>query len=309
MNDQWFVSNDGQQLGPYTGEQLVGFAQQGNILPDTLVWTEGMAEWAAASQIPGLFPAASPVAAAAPVQAATAPASAAWNPNANRGLSAAAVAPKTLYAAVAPVGGDYPFFKVNPSSFGLWLGTFIGGLVLIIIAMISMAAAGAAAMAIAASGGTEAETVAAGAGGVGLGLLLFFLALGINLFSAILFYIYLYRAWFCLQPGGAQTSPGKAVGFLFIPLFNIYWIFVAINGLPKDWNRVVSSYPNLAGAPKLNETAFLLVCIGMFFPPLALVMIFPMMSQMCKAINFFASRRDPNASTSAFARPSFGGLR
>jgi len=32
----------------------------------------------------------------------------------------------------------------------------------------------------------------------------------------------------------ARTTPGKAVGFLFIPLFNIYWIFVAIMGLADD---------------------------------------------------------------------------
>jgi hypothetical protein len=29
----------------------------------------------------------------------------------------------------------------------------------------------------------------------------------------------------------------------------------------------------------------------MFFAPLALIMIFPMMSQLCKGINFFASRQ------------------
>jgi hypothetical protein len=30
-------------------------------------------------------------------------------------------------------------------------------------------------------------------------------------------------------------------------------------------------------------------------------MIFPMMSQLCKGINFFALRRNPNAPTSAFS--------
>jgi hypothetical protein len=306
MSDQWFVNSNDQQLGPYTGQQLVEFAQQGNIVAETFVWTEGMAEWLPASQIPGLFPA------AAPVQAAAATTSAAWNPNAKRGLATrAAVAAVNPYAAAVPAGGDYPFFKVNPASFGLWLGTFIGGFVFTIIGMVLIIPAllmGAMATAAVSAGASGAEV--AGAASVGAGIVIM-LILGIiaSIFSAILFYIYIYRAWFCLQPGGAQTSPGKAVGFLFIPLFNIYWIFVAINGLPKNWNRVVSSHPNLVGAPKLSETVFLLFCIGVFIAPLALVMVFPMMSQMCKAINFFASRRDPNVATSAFARPSFGGLR
>jgi len=117
----------------------------------------------------------------------------------------------------------------------------------------------------------------------------------------VFFCINFHRAWTCLQSGGAQTTPGKAVGFMFIPFFNLYWVFVAINGLPKDWNRIVASYEDLKAAPKLSETTFLLYCVGVFFFPLALIMIFPMMSQLCKGINFFASRRNPNAPTSTFS--------
>ncbi len=289
MNDQWFVHSDGQQLGPYTGQQLVEFAQHGNIIPETMVWAEGMPEWMPAAQIPGLFPS-EPIQAAPPVQASAPTTSAAWNPNVARGLAAPAAVVKNPSPAVepaAPVGGDYPYFKVYPTSFGLWVGTFAGSMVLMVVSFFAMIAGAAS-------------------GSMNTGLILFFLALGIHTFSIVLFHMYLYRAWFCLQMGGVRTSPGKAIGFLFIPFFNFYWVFVAINGLAKDWNHVTANYVNLVQAPKLGETVFLLVCIGMFFPPLALVMIFPMMSQLCKGINFFASRRDPNAATSAFARPSFG---
>jgi len=34
-----------------------------------------------------------------------------------------------------------------------------------------------------------------------------------------------YHIWAKIQDGRALISPGKAVGFLFIPLFNLYWIF------------------------------------------------------------------------------------
>jgi hypothetical protein len=136
----------------------------------------------------------------------------------------------------------------------------------------------------------------------GLGGILFFIGWAAMMVSWIFFYINIYRAWLCLQAGAPSTTPGKAVGFLFIPFFNIYWIFVAINGLPKDWNRIVASYDDLKAAPKLSETTFLMFCIGMFFAPLALIMVFPMMSQLCKGINFFAARRNAiaNSGYSAF---------
>ncbi len=49
--------------------------------------------------------------------------------------------------------------------------------------------------------------------------------------------VYIYRIWFLLQDGQARTTPGKAVGFLFIPLFNLYWAFEAIAGLAQDYNK------------------------------------------------------------------------
>jgi hypothetical protein len=297
MSDQWFIHSNGEQMGPYTGEQLVQYAQQGSVTAETLVWAEGMAEWAPASQVPGLLPAA-PAAAAAAVVAAKPATGAGWNPNAGR-LAAAGGGSGALGGSAykpgasslipqAPVGGEYPLIPVKKSSFGLWLGTFIGGFFCFFLAII-MIVAGVVAAAKAASAGGAGDL--SGAGQAGAGGFLIFVGWAVMIFSSILMYINIYRAWFCLQAGGPQTTPGKAVGFLFIPLFNIYWLFVAINGLPKDWNRIVSSYEDLKAAPRLSETTFLLFCIGAFFPPLALIMIFPMMSQMCKGINFFAARR------------------
>jgi type II secretory pathway pseudopilin PulG len=62
-------------------------------------------------------------------------------------------------------------------------------------------------------------------------------------YSCILFaYVYsliaLYRTWAVMQYFNSRTTPGKAVGFLFIPFFNIYWIFVSIRGLAKDINEI-----------------------------------------------------------------------
>ncbi len=271
MSDQWFVHSNGEQMGPYTGQQLVEYAQQGNIVAETMVWTEGMAEWAPASQVPGLIPAAP-----APAPAPVATTSAAWAPPGSRlatsGARPATAVATTSYAAqVAPVGGPYPYFPVKSASFGLWVGSFAGSFVLFILALVILI-----------TGGEEKA---------GLAGIIYLVGVIVMLLSGVFFCINLYRAWACVQSGGVQVTPGKAIGFMFIPFFNLYWVFVAINGLPKDWNRVVSSYEDLKTAPKLSETTFLLYCIGMFFAPLALIMIFPMMSQLCKGINFFASRQ------------------
>jgi hypothetical protein len=49
--------------------------------------------------------------------------------------------------------------------------------------------------------------------------------------------ILLYRHWMVLQGFSHRTTPGRAVGFGFIPIFNFYWWFVAYAGLATDTNR------------------------------------------------------------------------
>ncbi|QWG20677.1 DUF4339 domain-containing protein [Bradyrhizobium sediminis] len=50
----WFYASEGQQQGPYPEIQLREFIAKGTINADTLVWTEGMANWQRAGDIPGL---------------------------------------------------------------------------------------------------------------------------------------------------------------------------------------------------------------------------------------------------------------
>src|SRR5262249_1193601 len=61
-------------------------------------------------------------------------------------------------------------------------------------------------------------------------------ALLMELVSFIITCILIYKAWDLIQDGRPQTTPGKAVGFLFIPFFNLYWIFIAFRGLAEDLN-------------------------------------------------------------------------
>jgi hypothetical protein len=51
---QFHVELNGQAAGPYTPDQLRPFAAGGQLTPATLVWTNGMAGWAAAQTVPAL---------------------------------------------------------------------------------------------------------------------------------------------------------------------------------------------------------------------------------------------------------------
>ena len=62
--------------------------------------------------------------------------------------------------------------------------------------------------------------------------------------AVVLSCILLYRQWFLLQGHGARTTPGKAVGFGFIPFYCFYWWFVAYVGLAEDTNRHLENSGN-----------------------------------------------------------------
>ncbi|MDO4551095.1 MAG: hypothetical protein Q4C96_07575 [Planctomycetia bacterium] len=87
--------------------------------------------------------------------------------------------------------------------------------------------------------------ISPGLSGTGMGIFFIFLLIAgmicgfVSLFSFLLF---IYRCWRIIQDGYARTTPGRAVGFLFIPIFNIYWIFVAFYGLAEDMNAFCNRY-------------------------------------------------------------------
>jgi hypothetical protein len=162
-----------------------------------------------------------------------------------------------------PTEGDYPPTIVTGASFAKLIALFIGAVGFIIIGLMV-------------ANSPEDNLVKAGTGIAIIGYIMFLLL-------SVLPYIYIYKAWKCLQPGGATVTPGKAVGFLFIPLFNYYWIFVAMGGLPRQWNEIMDRYENTQDAPRLTIGAF--VCL-LLLPGIGL---FIWAHQIIKAINFMVS--------------------
>ncbi len=154
---------------------------------------------------------------------------------------------------IVPPGELFPPPAPCKASFGMWIGFWAGGCGLMILGMLI--------------------------GEVVMILLSMVAGYALVLWSGILSYIYLYRAWSLIQPGNVRVTPGKAIGFLFIPFFNLYWIFVAIGGLPSEWNRVMSSHPNLNQAPRLSSGLAIAACLVPF-------LFIPLMAGICKGINW-----------------------
>ncbi|MCE5276421.1 MAG: DUF4328 domain-containing protein [Planctomycetaceae bacterium] len=61
--------------------------------------------------------------------------------------------------------------------------------------------------------------------------------------ALVLYLIVLYRMWRAVQP--AEITPGAAVGFMLMPLFNVYWAFRTHGGWCQWYNRRLAA----TGAP------------------------------------------------------------
>jgi hypothetical protein len=95
---------------------------------------------------------------------------------------------------------------------------------------------------------------AAGPSAICMGLL-------VMLMGGILYLVFIGKMWSALQRGPIRprATPGQAVGFLFIPFYNLYWIFQAIHGWTQDYNRYVQK-ANL-DVPRMPEGLALSICI------------------------------------------------
>jgi hypothetical protein len=58
-NRSWFFAADGKQQGPYPDPQFRDFIARRIVTAETLVWSEGMAGWQKAGDVPGLMSSAS----------------------------------------------------------------------------------------------------------------------------------------------------------------------------------------------------------------------------------------------------------
>ena len=189
---------------------------------------------------------------------------------------------------------------------GLYLGWIIGGevagIICVTIGVIILIAAGVMA------GITEGKFSGLNMGLVGAGIFFFLLGMALTIVAAIFGYVLLYKAWQAIQDGQPRTTPGKAVGFLFIPFFNFYWMFVAYLGWAKDYNAYISTKGfNLTKMPEGLFLAFpiIVLCSGIPYlgsvAGISIIVIFIIISyQMIDAVNGIIDARNAGASTPIF---------
>ena len=182
---------------------------------------------------------------------------------------------------------------VEPVSKALYIGFYLGGSflggILMFVAIMAMAGGAAAAD----SGDIDSS---AGAAIAGVGVFILILAIALMITGSVFLLVLYYKMWAAIQDGYARTTPGKAIGFLFIPLFNIYWTFQVIWGYSKDYNEYLRRHA-IAAKP-LSEGLFLWACIvpflgvipvvGWFANIAALVMYIMVMNSACDGINALA---------------------
>lgn len=134
----------------------------------------------------------------------------------------------------------------------------------------------------------------------------------IAIFGEIVFLILTYRMWKAIQDGHARTTPGSAVGLLFVPFFNFYWIFQTYRGFAKDFNRFVSRHSiNTSLLPIRLFTAYgaLAICgiipyIGWILLAANLFVMLAMISKICDAVNSIPQKLpDQEAGGPAFQAP------
>ena len=110
-----------------------------------------------------------------------------------------------------------------------------------------------------------------------------------------------YKMWGAIQDGNARTTPGKAIGFFFIPFFNIYWAFQAIWGFAKDFNKYIERHSiDTVQLPEGLFLTFTILCFTGWIPVLGLILVIVnyfiglvMVSNICDGINAIAESPPP----------------
>jgi hypothetical protein len=97
------------------------------------------------------------------------------------------------------------------------------------------------------------------------------------IYGTVVMAVFIHNMWSAIQDGSPRATPGRAVGFLFIPLFNYYWVFQALWGWTRDFN----AYTTTKGlrAPRMPEGLAQAICI------LAVVSVIPIVGIACSLVN------------------------
>lgn len=231
MANFFYTDENGTKQGPLTPEQLQALINQGIITPDTLLESEA-GHTGKARQIRGLnFPAVEP-------SLSTDNSSAEKKSVDVVGITKSlfetlTTAVRNFSTAVPPIqAGSFGEVPSNAADtirklnfyFNMMCVCVAAGLSLFFLLVIFLRG-----IALGIS-----EVLADGFGIIG-GLSVLVVVIVGAIFGLMLFY----RLWAVIPEDIARTTPTKAVWFLFVPFFVLYWIFVAVIGLGEDLNKAL----------------------------------------------------------------------
>ncbi|MEP6904292.1 MAG: hypothetical protein ABJA66_21425, partial [Actinomycetota bacterium] len=103
----------------------------------------------------------------------------------------------------------------------------------------------------------------------------------------------IWQMWSSIQDGYARTTPAQAIGYLFIPFYNLYWIFQVWSGFPKDFNNFVKRHqlPVSNLSPGVYEAyPFLILMsvipvLGIIFAAIGFGVFLAVIAKTCNAVN------------------------
>ena len=102
---------------------------------------------------------------------------------------------------------------------------------------------------------------------------------GCILVGAVSPLVLLHRAWTCINDGGARTSPRRAVGLLFFPVFNVYWMFHVVPGFATDFNLFIERHQIEARPLSRN------LILAAMVPLIGIVFCWGVIADICDSIN------------------------
>jgi hypothetical protein len=125
------------------------------------------------------------------------------------------------------------------------------------------------------------------------GVLIILMGFCAVIYSTVIMAVLVYKMWKAIQDGHARTTPGKAVGFLFIPFFNLYWIFQAFWGFSVDYNAYIERHSiavnrlpvNLFLTYAILSVASAVPYIGILPGIAAFIILMILIVQICNAVN------------------------
>jgi len=105
------------------------------------------------------------------------------------------------------------------------------------------------------------------------------------LIAMIVHLVFVYKFWKSIQDGRPRMTPGKAVGFLFIPFFNVYWLFQVYPGFATDYNRYIQEKGIQARPLSQGLLTAMAIFILISIPVVNWVVQIMAISRICDAVN------------------------